>query len=64
MHCVDERYVCNCERLPVLSNNDTHVSNTVTVDYSVATFTYLIEFVRIRWREFCCARNLILFSAM
>ena len=41
MRCVDERYVYYCGRLMVLPNSDAHVSDAVSIDYSVAELTVI-----------------------
>ena len=41
MRCADERYVYYCGRLMVLPNSDAHVSDAVSIDYSVAELTVI-----------------------
>ena len=41
MRCVDERHACDCGRLNTLPNNDTHVSDAVSIDHSDAELTVI-----------------------
>ena len=49
MRCVDERHACDCGSLNTLPNNDTHVSDAVSIDHPDAELTVILtEFAWIR----------------
>ena len=47
MRCVDERHACDCVTLNSLPNNDTHVSDAVSIDHSDAELTVYIDRIRL-----------------